>query len=166
MARNFEICLDPDAFVPPASAHADRVSVQNRIALAFDQSTVEAVYSKAITMSTSYTGAGTLKCDIYYSAPGATSGKVDFEVSVEAITNGDALDLGAASSFDSVNAGNQTVPGTAGNLSVLTITLTNKDGVAVGDLFRIKLERDADDATDDTADGDARVWLVVIYEEV
>lgn len=165
MARNFEINLDPDAFVPPSSAHADRGVVQNRAYLAFDASTVEAMYSKAVQMPAAYTGSGTLKADILYAAASATSAKFDFEISVEALTADDAVDTDAGDSFDTANAANETVPGTAGYMSVLTITLTNKDSVAAGDMFRIKLERDADDATDDTATGDARVYLVNVYEE-
>jgi len=165
MARNFEVLLDPDSFVPPSSAHADRGVIQNRAYLAFDAGTVEAMFSKAFQMPASYTGTGTLKADILYAAATATSGKFDFEVSVEAITAADAVDTDTASSFDSVNAGNQTVPGTAGYLGVLTITLANKDSVAAGDMVRIKLERDADDGTDDTATGDARVYAVTIFEE-
>ena len=165
MARNFEILHDPDAFVPPSTAHADRGVLQNRAYLEFDASAVEAMYSKAVQMPAAYTGSGTLKADIHYSCAVATN-KVDFEISVEALTDGDAVDMHAASSFDSVNAGNETVPATIGYLGVLTITLTNKDSVAAGDMFRIKLERDADDATDDTAAGYARVWTVCVYEEV
>jgi len=166
MARNFEINLDPDAFIPPSSAHADRGVIQNRPYLAFDAGTVEAMYSKAVQMPWTYTGSGTLKAEIMYAAASATSGKFDFEISVEAITTEDALDTDTTSSFDTANAANETVPGTAGYMSILTITLTNKDSVAAGDMFRIKLERDADDATNDTATGDARVYLVNICEDV
>lgn len=165
MADNFSIQLSPDAFIPPSSAHADRGVVQNRSYMAFDASTVEAMYSVAFQMPAAYTGSGTLKADILYAAASATSGKFDFEVSVEALTAADAVDTDAASSFDSVNAVNGTVPGTAGYMEKLTVTLTNKDSVAAGDMVRIKLERDADDATDDTATGDARVYAVVIREE-
>ncbi len=167
MARNFEIMLDADAFIPPASNHADKgvLSTQNRIYMAFDAGTVEAMYSKATKIPEAYTGTGTLKADIYYIAASATSGKFDFEISIEAITPLDATDLDAGSSFDSINSQNKTVPGTAGYLDSMTITLTNKDSLASGDMFRIKLERDADDGTDDTAAGDARVLDVVIYEE-
>lgn len=165
MANNFELQLSPDAFIPPSSAHADRGVIQNRSYMAFDASTVEAMYSIAFQMPAAYTGSGTLKADILVAAASATSGKFDFEVSVEAITAADAVDTDSASSFDTANAGNFTVEATAGYISKLTITLTNKDSVAAGDMVRIKLERDADDATDDTASGDARVYAVVIREE-
>lgn len=165
MANNFEIQLDPDCFVPPSSAHADRGVIQNRPYIAFDASTVEAMYSKAVQMPNAYTGSGTLKVDILYAMASATSGKVDFEVSAEAITPADAVDTDSASSFDTANAGDQTVPATAGYVGLLTITLTNKDSVAPGDMFRLKLERDADDGTNDTASGDCRVYSVTLREE-
>jgi len=164
MANNFEIQLAPEAFIPPSSAHADRGVIQNRSYMAFDASTPEAMYSVAFQMPAAYTGSGTLKADILYAATQTTK-KVDFEVSVEAITPADAVDTDSASSFDTANAGNETVPATAGYMSKLTISLTNKDSVAAGDMMRIKLERDADDATDDTMTGDARVYAVVIREE-
>lgn len=165
MANNFELCLDPDAWIPPSSAHPDRGVVQNRTYWAFDASTVESIKTKAFVMPAAYTGSGTLKVDIFYAMASATSGKVDFEVSVEAITPADTVDTDSAESFDAVNAANETVPGTAGYISKLTITLANKDSVAAGDMVRLRLERDADDATDDTATGDARVYTVRLYEE-
>jgi hypothetical protein len=165
LARNFEVQLDPGAFIPPSSAHADRGVVQNGEYMAFDETTVEAMYSKRFQMPAAYTGSGTLKADIAYAAASATTGKFDFEISVEALTAGDAVDTDSASSFDTANAANETVPATAGYMETLTITLTNKDSVAAGDWVRIKLERDADDGTDDTASGDARVYCVTVYEE-
>lgn len=165
MANNFETSLSAPAWIPPSSNHADRGVVQNREYMAFDAATVEAMYTAAFHMPAAYTGSGTLKVDIYYAMASATSGKVDFEICVEAITSGDAVDTDSASSFDTANAANETVPGTAGYMSKLTITLTNKDSVAAGDMVRLKLERDADDATDDTASGDARVYAVVLREE-
>jgi hypothetical protein len=165
MANNFEIGFDPDAFVPPATNHADRGVLMRRPFLAFDPATVEAMISKPIQMPAAYTGTGTLKADIHYMMASATSGSVDFEISVEAVTAADALNLNSAESFDSVNANHQTVPGTAGYLGVLTITLTNKDSVAAGDYMRMKLERDADDGTNDTAAGDCRVLGVFLREE-
>ncbi len=98
---------------------------------------------------------------ILYSMASATSGKVDFEVSVMAVSPDDEADVDT-DSFDSANSANETVPGTAGYMSKLEIPLTNNDGMAAGDLIVIKLERDADDATDDTATGDAEVRAVVL----
>jgi hypothetical protein len=132
--------------------------------LAFDDTTVQTASTKAVAMPGQYAG-GTLKASIGYMMASATSGKVDFELSVEAVTDGDPTDLDDGDSFDAVNASNATVPATAGYLAVLTVDLTNKDSVAAWDMFRIKLQRDADDGTDDTATGDARVLWVEIWEQ-
>lgn len=165
MANTFEITLDPDAFVPDVSLAPDRGLVQGRPYWAFDASSVRTLRSKPFVWPAAYDGGGTLKCDLLLIAESATSGKFDFEISVEAITPADAVDLDAGESFDTANTGDGTVPGTAGHLMLLTITLTNKDSVAAGDLVRFKIERDADDGTNDTATGDARLLGVRIYEE-
>lgn len=165
MPNNFEIHYDADCFIPQSSNHADRGIIENRAYLVFDGSTVEAMYSKAIQVPGTYTGSGTLKADIIYAVNGAT-GSINFEVSIEAITPGDALSTFFASSFDTVNSGTKTVPANSGYLDKLTITLTNKDSMSAGDMFRIKLERDADDGTDDTSTNDCMVFCVIIREEV
>lgn len=166
MADNFQLQIPAAAWQIPSTGGAGRGVVQNRSYLSFDDTTVEAARSPNMMMPAAYTGSGTLKADIFYAMASATSGKVDFEVSVEALTAADAVDTDSAESFDTANAANETVPGTAGYLGKLTVTLTNKDSVAAGDQVRLKLERDADDGTNDTASGDARVYLVVLREEV
>lgn len=165
MANNFEIVLPVNSFVSPSTNFPQRAVVQNRPYLAFDDTTTETTYSIAVPWPVAYTGSGTLKCDVFYIMASATSGAIEWEVGVEAITPADAVDLDSASSFDTVNTGTDTVPGTAGYLGKITVTLTNKDSVAAGDLVRISLARDADDGTNDTATGDARVLSVRIYEE-
>lgn len=165
MADNFSKDLPATGWTIPSSGGCSRGIVQNRPFLAFDDTTVEGARSAPFQMPADYTGSGTLKADIYYKMASATSGKVDFEVAVEAVTAADAVDLDSAESFDTANAANETVPGSAGYLGKLTVTLANKDSVAAGDMVRLKLERDADDGTDDTASGDARVLLVTIREE-
>lgn len=148
------------SWIPAATNGPDFAVVQNRPCLLFDASTVETAYSPAFRWSAT----GTVVVDIFYAAASATSGKFDWDVYVEAITAADAVDMDAAESWDAANSGDQTVPGTAGYLGVVTITLTNKDSAAVGDYCRLRLERDADDGTNDTATGDARVWAVTIRE--
>jgi hypothetical protein len=165
MANNFEINLPVTGWILPASNYPARGVVQGRPYLAYDDTTVETARSICFQLPAAYTGSGTLKADIDYIAASATSGKFDFEVSVEAVTAADAVDLDAGESFDTANAGNGTVPGTAGYLGRITVTLTNKDSCAAGDYIRLKLERDADDGTDDTAAGDARVLNVTVREE-
>lgn len=167
MANNFEINLPPSAWLPAATNGPAQGSLAtyDRPYLAFDDSTDESAITRPFQMPAAYTGSGTLKADIDYVMASATSGKVDFEISVEAITPADAVDLDAADSFDTANNNNETVPGTAGYLSKLTVTLSSKDSVQPGDYVRLKINRDANDGTNDTATGDARVLLVVLREE-
>lgn len=165
MASSFEVSLDPDAWVPLSSGHPDRGVVQNRPYWAFDASTLERMRSKPLRMPDVFTGSGTLKLDIYYAMASATSGAVDFHAAIEAITPDDALDTDASESFDTQSTASETVPGTAGHMSVLTITLANTDSVAAGDMVRLDLLRDAGDATNDTATGDCRVYLCCLREE-
>lgn len=138
-------------------------STERRQALAFDAATVEGC---RWTFAAPQGLTGTIQAVIYYCMASATSGKVDFESSVEAMTPDDALDLDSAASFASANAADETVPGTAGYMSALAITLSNDDSIAAGDLVRLKLERDADDGTNDTASGDCYVLAVEFRDDV
>lgn len=138
--------------------------IQGRSCIVFDPSDNWVAFSQSFLMPDGYAG-GTLKADIAYIAA-ANSGKVDFEMAVEAVTDADTVDLDAGNSFDTINAVNATVPGTAGYLDMITITLTNKDSVAINDLVTLRLERDADDGTDDTCTGKAYVFAVEIWEDV
>lgn len=163
MARVELLQFESDSFIPPASAHPDRGIQQSRPFWAFDDTTVETLRSKAAQMPQRYNG-GTIKADVLYIMASATSGAVDIEISVEAVTEADALDLDSAESFATANAVTDTVPTTAGHLGIATVTLTNADSVAVGDMVRFKLERDADDAAD-TAAGDLRLIGISIWED-
>ncbi len=95
--------------------------------------------------------------NINYAMASATSGKIDLEVDIMAVSDGDAQDIDSAS-FDTINEiiGGITVPATAGNIDQFDITLTNNDSWVAGDLVIIRLHRDHDDA-DDTATGDVEV---------
>jgi hypothetical protein len=124
--------------------------------LTFDDTTVQQARFAGVVPDDYDSG---LTATIFYSMASATSGKVDFEISVMCVSPDDAADVDT-DSFDSVNDANETVPGTAGYMSELDITLTNADGIAAGDMVFVKVERDADDETDDTATGDAEVRAV------
>ena len=90
----------------------------------------------------------------------ATSGTVEFEVEVMAVTDGDSEDINDPNGWDLRNAGSVTVPGTAGYLDEISITLTHADSVAANDYVKVRVGRDADDGTNDTATGDAEVVAI------
>jgi len=141
---------------------------KDRPVLVFDDTAEMAAVSPEVVMPQGdggYAG-GTLKADIHFFTASANSDNVDFEAFVEAKTpNTDTLDLEAATSWDSANAATHALGGTAGDPRMVTVTLTNKDSVAAGDLVRFGIRRDADDGTNDTATGDVYVTTVEIWED-
>lgn len=154
-------------FLPGDAEPADTnfppfMRVNSRPVLAFDASADETCYWTRIAPQGL---TGTLTAVVTYMMASATSGKVDFEVSIEAVTDGDATDLDATTSFDTANTITApTVPGTAGHIDQFSCTLTNADSIAAGDYFRLRLMRDADDATNDTAAGDCYVLAVELRD--
>jgi predicted RecA/RadA family phage recombinase len=145
----------------PTTNYAPLVVVNTRPALAFDATTSETAYW-TLVVPQGITGA--LSGVISYMMASATSGGVAFDVAVEAITSGDATDLDAGTSFATVNAASDaTVPGTAGYMEQITVTLTNDDSLAAGDYLRVSVARDVADGAD-TATGDCYVLAVEIRE--
>jgi hypothetical protein len=129
--------------------------------LAFDATTQETC---AWTCVAPQGWTGTITAVISYAMASATTGGVAFEVGVEAITSGDAMDTDASTSYDTTNTGTDAaVPGTAGNMEQLSITLTNNDSSAAADLLRFYLRRAPANGTD-TATGDALVFSLEVRD--
>ncbi len=163
MARTILILTPENARLNEASPPEIKEGGNGHLVLAFDASTVEtAIWTAVAPQGLTADMVG----EVSYRMASATSGKVDWELSIEAITDDDALDTDTTDSFAAVNAADETVPGTAGYMSQLAITFTNDDSIAAGDMIRIKLERDADDGTDDTAAGDAELLVLEIKDGV
>lgn len=162
MAATTRLTLLPEAAEFPATNFPQLLLVNRRPVLGFDASTAETCQ----WTFTAWQGiTGGLQAVVYYIMASAVSGKVDFTGAIEAVTDGDAVDLDAGDSFDTANAITApTVPGTAGYLDTFTITLTNKDSIAAGDLCRFQLVRDATDGTNDTATGDCYILAVEIQD--
>lgn len=154
--------LTPESAHFPASNFAGFTTVNGRPALAFDAATDETAYW---TLAAPQGISGALSLVVSIIMASATTGSVRFQAAVEAVTAADATDLDAGTSFDTANSAGGTVPGTAGYLQQVTITLTNADSIAAGDYVRIALNRDADgtSGTDD-ATGDCYVLAVELRE--
>lgn len=143
--------LLPESAHFPASNFPQLLLSNRRPVLAYDASTSETAYW---TLVAPQGLTGTLTLVISYAMASATSGGVAFDVAVEAITSGDATDTDATTSFDTVNTGTDSgVPGTAGYMEQVSITLTNADSMAAADLVRISIARAVANAAD-TATGD------------
>lgn len=151
----------PEAAHFPASNFPVLTLLNRRPVLGFDASTSETAYW---TFVAAQGWTGTITAVISYCMASATSGGVAFDVALEAVSSGDALDLDAATSFATVNAGNDgTVPGTAGYMEQISITLTNDDSAAAGDLVRVSVARDVADGAD-TATGDCYLLAIEIRD--
>jgi len=108
-------------------------------------------------------GAGQLYADVFYTMLSATSGSIVMCMDIDAITPGDSNDFGDTPSWGGRNSVTDVVPTTAGHLAMTTITLTNTDSLAAGDLAMFALIHDSDDASD-TATADLEIRHVTIRE--
>lgn len=153
----------PNSAEFPSSNFPQLLLSNRRPALAFDAATDETCYWTFVAPQ-GLTGALTLV--ITYAMASATSGTVGFQAQIEALTDGDAVDTDATTSFDSVNnSASTTVPGTAGYIDQISITLTNADSIAAADYTRLSLNRDADSsAITDSATGDAFVLALELRD--
>ncbi len=143
----------------PASNFPQITHINQRPVLAFDAATDETAYWTDIAPQGL---TGTLTLVITYCMASATSGTVGLQAQIEAVSDGDVTDLDATTSFDTVNnSASTTVPGTAGQIDQISITLTNADSLAAADYYRISVNRDADgSAITDSATGD--LYLLAI----
>ena len=74
-------------------------------------------------------------------------------------SDADAQDVDAKAFAAANTSGTSTVPGTAGHMNEISLTLTNADSVAAGDFVVVYLARDVA-AAGDTATGDMEVIAV------
>ena len=151
----------PRSFEPPASDAAAPSARNAHLVVDFDDSANESMMWTAI-MPRHYRGGG-LTVRVHFAMKTAVEGTVDWDVCFERIGEGqqdiDEDGFAAAQSAD-----DNTVPATCGHVAVAEITLSDGaqiDGILAGELFRMKLTRDA--ASDDAA-GDAQVLAVEVRE--
>jgi len=155
------LILTPLANEPPASNYAT-LDVRNaHPALDFDATTNESAVFTGI-MPRNYAGGG-VTVYLHYAMTSATSGDIDWDVEFERIGEG-VLDIDADSFASAQSVDNTTVPGTSGNVDIVAVAFTDgaqMDSVAVGELFRLRVTRDA---ASDTATGDAELLGIEIIE--
>jgi hypothetical protein len=127
----------------------------------FDAATDETAYWHVVLPS-NWAG-GSITVTILYAMSSATTGDVVWVVAIERIADED-LDTDS-DSFDAGVSVTTTVPGTSGALQYASLTLaaSDMDGAAAGEMVRISLMRDANDAAD-TATGDAELFAIKFVE--
>jgi len=150
--------LTPESAHFPAANFGVLSQINQRPVLLFDAATDEAVYWTFVAPQ-GLTGALSIK--IHYICANATTGTAAWEAQLEAVTDADATDLDAGTSFGTVNAGTGTVPATNGYIDVISITLTNNDSIAAGDYVRLSVNRDI---SVDSVANDLALLLVELQE--
>ena len=147
---------------PPASNYATLDLRNYHPCLDFDAGTNESAVFRAV-MPQNYAGTTGVTVYLHYAMSSAEADTVDWDVAFEEIGDQqldiDGDDFAAVNSVD-----NTTVPGTSGLVDVVSVAFTDgadMDSVAAGELFRLKVTRDA--ASDD-ATGDAELFAVEIRE--
>jgi hypothetical protein len=160
----FELLFSPLANEPPASNPATPDLRNSHPVLDFDGATdEEAVFTGVL--SNDYGGGG-LTIDTFWAFTSATSGSLRVQTAIERI-DASSLDIDA-DSFASFNSAGGTAPGTSGHVIKVAVTHASgaeMDSLAAGELFRLKIRRDADgtSGTDDIAT-DAELVCVTVRE--
>jgi hypothetical protein len=144
----------PANAIYPSSNYATKDIRNVYPVLDFDDSTNETIYFVGL-MPKQYQGNG-IDVNLFFTMTSATSGDVDWKVSFERLAASDQdIDSDSYSSETSIT--DVAVPSVSGEIAVSTITVTSgssMDNIVAGDMFSLKLTRDA--ATD-TATGDAEL---------
>ena len=147
---------------PPTSNFATLDLRNAHPCLDFDKSTDESIMFTGI-LPRSYAGGG-ITVYIHYSATGITTGDVVWNSAFERI--GDGQQDIDSDGFATAQAATVTVPGTDGHVDIAAIAHTDGgqiDSIAVGELFRLNITRDANNGSD-TADADMELHAVEIKE--
>ncbi|MGE0724206.1 MAG: hypothetical protein AB7O45_07515 [Alphaproteobacteria bacterium] len=142
----------------PAGAEVINDTGVTRLRWLFDGTADEFIHWQ-FRMPGDYASAPVLK--LLFAMASATTGNIVAQAQVMAVTPGDAAAVDTGS-LDSANASSATaVPATAGHMKEVSITLTNADSLAAGDLVDLKVGRDPDNASD-TASGDLELYAATL----
>lgn len=154
----------PASNEPPSSAFATIDLRNSHPTLDFDGSTdEEAVFTNVLPAA--YAGGG-LTIDTFWAFTSATSGSLRVQAAIERI-DVSSLDIDS-DSFAAFQSAGGTAPGTSGQVIKVSVAMTSgaqMDSLAAGELFRLKIRRDADgtSGTDDITT-DAELLAVIIKE--
>ena len=159
------LIFTPSMNEPPGTNPATPDRRNYHDVLDFDASTDEEAVFKAV-LPRNYSGGG-VTVYVHYSMSSDSTNNVVWQGAFERIGDGiQDVDADGFAAFQSTGA--VAVPTNLGNVGIDTITFTNgaqMDSIAVGELIRFKLRRDADDTSaTDSASGDAELHAIEIKE--
>jgi len=142
---------------PPATNFATIDTRNSIMVLDFaDSSADESAIFVGVIPEGASLGSG-LKVRIRWMATTATSGAVRWGAQFMNLNTDCDSD-----SFDTATEGNTTTSGTSGTPNTTELTVTNIDGLAAGDFFRLKIYREQSDTSNDTMSGDAELIAVEV----
>lgn len=154
----------------PSSGAAPSVTPDTlRPSMAFDKDTDESTILTGKRIPVEHTGTGTIKLTLTYAASTTTAADdVRWDVVGECL----AANNNESTNADSFGATADSATGTFGTTAwadrEVTITLTNfkaDEAPVAGDLFRLKVTRDANHATDDSLAEDCHLLAAEMWEE-
>lgn len=152
----------PYANEPPSASYSTFDTRNQHPVLDFDAGGSEfSVFSSVLPRN--YAGGGMI-VNLHTSYSSATAGSAIFNVAFERI--GDELQDVDSDSFATAASMAVDVPPTSGSVNIATMNMADGaaiDSVAVGEKFRLKIQRDAENVSDD-ATGDAELHAVELQE--
>jgi len=148
-----------------AKTFATKENNTGRFYIPFDDTAEKGIVVEG-KMPQGYDSNQDLKVDIEgWAADDAVTGGVDLHAALEAITVGsDTIDMEADESFDTENSGVGSVPATAGKPFKITVTMTNKDNIEAGDMFRLRVHR-MTTSDDDNLSTNFNLHQMLLYQE-
>jgi len=151
---------------PPSSNYATLDTRNLHPTLDFDGATDEEAVFTGWLDADAYDGGG-LTVLVYVAFTSATSGTSRWQADIERMDTS-SLDIDSDSFTGSFQSAAGSAPGTSGQVIAVSIAFTSgaqMDSLAAGEMFRLKIRRDADgtSGTDDITT-DAEVLCVVVKE--
>lgn len=158
------VVFTPHQNEPPSSAYATLDTRNGYLVLDFDDTTDESAIFRGV-MPRNYAGGG-VTVTVGWMATSATTGTISLDAAFMSVTD-DADDLDTKS-FAAANNANPTTASASGEVDYATITFTDgadMDSVAAGEVFFLKITRDANGTTStDNMSGDMELVFVEIRE--
>lgn len=159
---NSLVAFHPYDQEPPSANYATLDLRNGHPVLDFDAATDESAVFTAVLPR--HYGGGGLTITLLWAASTATTGDVVWNTAIERLED-EGTDTDA-DSFATANAGTATTAATSGAVQYTAIAHASgaeMDSLAAGELFRLKVTRDADNVSDTMA-GDAELLGVEIRE--
>ena len=156
------VTWSPLANEPPSANYATPDTRNGHPVLDFDTTTAEYAIFRAV-MPRHYSATTGITVYVHYACTSATTGTVGWTLEFDRVSDSQVdIDSDTWSSATTITA--VTVPGTSGHVDICNAAVTNganMDSIAVGEAFRMRLKRDV---ANDTATGDAELYMIEIKE--